>query len=91
MKKAVALLFSVILLMCFALPVSAAEASFTITVKVVSVKVVSNQSVGKSWSHKVSTLGKTLTTGKRYKVKLKTSDTFELLCTSTEKDSSPDV
>ena len=91
MRKAAALLLVLVMLMGFALPAYAAEASYTITVKVVSVKVVSNQSVGKSWSHKVNTMGKTLTAGKSYKAKLKASGGFELLCTSTEKDSNPDV
>lgn len=91
MKKVVALLIAIALLVGSALPAYAAEASYTITVKVVSVKVVSNRSVGKSWSHKVSTMGKTLAAGKSYKAKLKAGGTFDLLCTSTEKDSNPDV
>lgn len=92
MKKFMALFLSLVLTVCLAAPALAAgTAKYSITVKVVSVKVVSNHSVGNSWTHVATAMGKTLKAGKSCKATVKATDSISIVCTSTEKDSSPDI
>lgn len=94
MKKRSVVAFVLSLLVCilFSAPAQAATATkYTITVTFSKVKVVSNKSVGNSWSHVVTAMGKSLTSGKSYKLIKKSTDSFNIVMTSTEKDSKPDI
>jgi hypothetical protein len=94
MKRIVSLATALALLLSLtiALPAQAAAATkYAITVKFSAVKMVSNKSVGNSWSHIVATSGKTLKTGKSYKLTKKSTESISITCKSTENDKIPDI